>query len=390
MSVVSVIGAQWGDEGKGKIIDMLSGTMDICARAQGGSNAGHTIVLNGKRYAFHLIPSGILNPNCVCVIGNGVVVHLPTLFEEMSKLSEEARKRIIISNKAHIVFDFHQDIDGKSETRLGNNKIGTTKKGIGPCYASKISRIGIRIEDLYNPSVFRKKLTFLISDLGLESRESEIIKYMEYAEKLQGHVRETVKYLHQELRKGKKIMVEGANGSLLDIDFGTYPFVTSSNCTAGGLCTGLGLPPRVFGECIGIFKAYCTRVGEGPFPSEIKGDIGVYLQEKGHEFGTTTGRRRRCGWFDMVLGKYSCMINGFTAIALTKLDVLSGLDIIRVRTNNGYLEFSGWKDDISKVQNFSSLPKEAQVYVKFIEKELECPVKWIGVGPGREDVIIKN
>lgn len=387
MSVNCVIGGQWGDEGKGKIIDMLSEEADICARAQGGSNAGHTIVAKGKKYSFHLIPSGILHAGCVCVIGNGVVIHIPTLLEEMKKMDDEAKQRIIISDKAHIVFDFHQWLDGKRETSLGKNKIGTTKKGIGPCYATKMSRNGIRMGDLRNMVYFRERLEKLVHDLNVGdvvNIDEEILRYQNYAEELLGNVRDTVEYLHRNLNK--RILIEGANGCLLDIDHGTYPYATSSNCTVGGLCTGLGIPPKVLGNCIGVFKAYCTRVGEGPFPSEIEGELGELIQKKGNEFGTTTGRKRRCGWFDLILGRYSCMINGFTEIALTKLDVLSGLDELFVRTESGYANFPGWKQDISGARKFEDLPFEAQNYVKFLESGLG-KIRWIGVGADRQDII---
>lgn len=415
-----VLGAQWGDEGKGKIVDILALKADVVCRCQGGNNAGHTVVADGAEYDFHILPSGIVNNNCTSIIGNGVVIHLPQFFEELAKNEAKGlnnyKGRLFISNRAHLVFDFHQAVDGLQEQEKGKNSIGTTKKGIGPAYSTKASRSGIRLADLLGDfSLFEEKLKGLIS---LHKRQfpslvidvsAEIKKYKEYAEKIRPFVTDTVVYLNQALNERKNVLVEGANAALLDIDFGTYPYVTSSNCTIGGVCTGLGIPVRSIGEVYGVVKAYNTRVGDGPFPTELKNDLGEILQTRGHEIGVTTKRKRRCGWLDIVLLRYSNMINGYTGIALTKLDILDTFEEIQIavayrlngkkllfppasaaelsRVEVEYLKVPGWNMCTENIRKFSDLPLNAQQYVRKIEELLEVPVRWIGVGKDRNSLI---
>ncbi|KAI6103407.1 Adenylosuccinate synthetase [Pisolithus sp. B1] len=363
MSVTVVLGSQWGDEGKGKLVDILSADFDICARCAGGNNAGHTILAPvgpqniATTFAFHLLPSGLVNPGCVGLIGNGVVIHLPSFFEELDTLERQGLKcggRIFVSDRAHLVFDFHQIVDGLKEVELGGSSIGTTKKGIGPAYSSKASRSGLRVHHLFDHDTFAEKFRKLVE--GRFKRyghfeydtEAEIERYKHLAERLKPYVVDSVSYIHGALASKKKVLVEGANALMLDIDFGTYPYVTSSSTDIGGVCTGLGIPPRAIGHTIGVIKAYTTRVGGGPFPTEQLNvrhvspfqqplvdtlpyqDVGVHLQEAGKEYGTTTGRRRRCGWLDLVVMKYSCLINGYDSLNLTKLDVLDNLSEIKV------------------------------------------------------------
>merc|ERR1719201_705210 len=396
----------------------------MCARVAGGSNAGHTIIVEGKKYAFHLVPSGILNETCVCVIGNGVVVHVPSLLKELEMLSAAGinwEGRILISDRAHLVFDFHQTIDGAMEQKRGRNKIGTTKKGIGPCYASKIQRNGVRIGDLEHFDDFTEKLTALAdysSNLpGMDpvNVQREIEYYASVRDRMLPMITDTVSYVNDAHDAGKRILIEGANATMLDIDFGTYPYVTSSNPSIGSVFTGLGICPKKLGNVYGIVKAYCTRVGEGPFPTEnldASGEIdavGEHFGKVGREFGTTTGRARRCGWLDIPQMRYSCKINGFTHLNLTKLDVLTGLKEIKLGVRymlNGkelrempanlrdlsqceveYETFPGWSTDIAKCQSFDQLPKEAQRYVLRIEQLLGVKVRWIGTGGDRIDMI---
>jgi len=389
-----VLGAQWGDEGKGKLVDILSADYDICARVAGGSNAGHTIVVNGKKYKFHLIPSGILHPKAHCVVGNGVVVHIRGLLEEMRLLTEagvDYAGRLHLSDRAHIVFDFHQRIDAMQEAHLGGKKIGTTSKGIGPAYMSKTMRNGVRIGDLRDMAYFEARLRSLVEQLeranpGLKiDVEAELAYFGRVRGVLLPLTIDTIEYTHDALRSGKKVLVEGANATMIDLDFGTYPYVTSSNPSAGSTCTGLGVPPTKVRLVAGIVKAYCTRVGEGPFPTELLDSTGALLRKIGGEFGTTTGRPRRCGWVDMPQLRYSTMLNGFTEINLTKLDVLSGFKEVKIGvryTLNGkevhgmpsslldyakvvvdYETMPGWNEDISKVKRFEDLPVNCQAYV---------------------------
>ncbi|CAL0310055.1 unnamed protein product [Lupinus luteus] len=423
--VSGVLGCQWGDEGKGKLVDILAQHFEIVARCQGGANAGHTIYNSeGKKFALHLVPSGILNEDTLCVIGNGVVVHLPGLFKEIDGLESNGvpcKGRIVISDRANLLFDFHQTVDGLREAELNKSFIGTTKRGIGPCYSSKVNRNGIRVGDLRHMDTFPQKLDLLLSDAasrfkdfkyGPEVLKEEVENYKRYAERLEPYIDDTVHVINDAIAQKKKILVEGGQATMLDIDFGTYPFVTSSSPSAGGICTGLGIAPRAIGDLIGVVKAYTTRVGSGPFPTELLGPAGDQLRSAGHEFGTTTGRPRRCGWLDLVALRFSCQINGFSSLNLTKLDVLSELDEIQLgvaykhadgTTINSFpsdldvleqlkVEYEvhpGWKSDISKVRNYSDLPKAAQQYVERIEELVGTPIHYIGVGPGRDALIYK-
>lgn len=417
-----VLGGQWGDEGKGKLVDILSQEYDVCARVAGGSNAGHTIVVQGKKYKFHLLPSGVLNKDATCVIGNGVVIHLPSFLNELDNLETmgvDYKGRVLVSDRAHMVFDFHQEVDGMSETKLGRNKIGTTKKGIGPAYASKISRNGIRIGDLQNWEYFEERFRSLASTTmqahpGLDIDVDEQLEYYKsIADRVNSMTVDTIQYTNEAYLSGKKILVEGANATMLDIDFGTYPYVTSSNPSVGSVLTGLGVSPNKLSGIYGTVKAYCTRVGEGPFPTELVPDgpnsIGYHLGTVGAEYGTTTGRQRRCGWLDIPQMKYSCLINGFTALNLTKLDVLTGLKEIKIgiayKYKGEYLKsmpaclkslseaeveyetMPGWTEDISNCKTFEDLPENAQKYVLRVQELLEVPIRWIGVGPNRLDQI---
>lgn len=418
-----MLGTQWGDEGKGKLVDILAQQYDVIARAQGGANAGHTIYdENGTKYALHLLPSGVLNKTAMNVIGNGVVVHVPGLFEEIAEMQEKGVNidgRLLLSDRAHLLFDLHKEVDGAREAELAGNKIGTTKRGIGPAYASKATRNGLRVSDLAHPDKFKAKLSALVTDAQKRfpdisyDVDAEVAAYEKYAERLQPFITDTIDYLHDAHSAGKRILIEGANATMLDVDHGTYPFVTSSNPSIGGIVTGLGMAPTKFEAIIGVAKAYTTRVGAGPYPTEIHGDLGEKIREVGREYGTTTGRPRRVGWLDVVALKYVCKINGFTHLNLTKLDVLDGLDEIKVGVGykvNGktlsssmpasiedleaaevvYETLPGWKQDISGVRSWADLPKAAQEYVQRVEDLVGVPIKWIGVGPGRDAIVIKN
>ncbi|CAK9827553.1 Adenylosuccinate synthetase [Anthophora retusa] len=418
--VTVVLGAQWGDEGKGKVVDMLATDADVVCRCQGGSNAGHTVVVDGAEFHFHLLPSGIINSRCTSLIGNGVVIHLPGLFEELE--SNEAKglknwqERLVISDRAHIVFDFHQQVDSLQELEKGTQSLGTTKKGIGPTYSSKAARNGLRIGDLLGDfDGFSLKFNALVTSyqkifpaLQVDVK-AELQRYKEYAERIRPLVKETVQYLNEALCEGKKVLVEGANATMLDIDFGTYPYVTSSNCSIGGVCTGLGLSPFYIGEVVGVVKAYTTRVGDGPFPTELLDATGDLLQRRGHEVGVTTNRKRRCGWLDLSLVKFTAMINGYTSICLTKLDILDVLPKIQIgvgyRLNGEEINYfpsstsdlgkveviyeilDGWQSPTEGVRSLEKLPPNARKYIQLIEEHLDIPVKWIGVGAGRESVI---
>jgi adenylosuccinate synthase len=426
MSATVVLGAQWGDEGKGKLVDILSVDIDVCARCAGGNNAGHTIVAPvgpekvKKTFAFHLLPSGLVNPKCTGLIGSGVVVHLPSFFDELDALQSQGldcSNRLFVSDRAQLVFDFHQIVDGLKEVELGGSSIGTTKRGIGPAYSGKASRSGLRVHHLFDHDTFAQRFRKLVE--GRFKRygtfeydtEGEIKRYQLLAERLRPFVIDSVVYIHQALSSGKKVLVEGANALMLDIDYGTYPYVTSSSTGIGGVCTGLGIPPKLIGQTIGVIKAYTTRVGGGPFPTEQLNDIGVHLQEVGHEYGTTTGRRRRCGWLDLVVMKHSTLINGYDVLNLTKLDVLDDLAEIQIgvkyivdgkdlsgfpadlelldEAQVEYVTLPGWKTSIAFVTNYEDLPVNCQKYVEYIENFLNVPVRWIGVGPGRESMIKK-
>ncbi|CAM6022684.1 unnamed protein product, partial [Sphagnum balticum] len=423
--VCAVLGTQWGDEGKGKLVDILAQRYDIVARCQGGANAGHTIYNDeGVKFALHLVPSGILNTQAICVVGNGVVVHLPGFFKEIDGL--EARGvlctgRLFVSDRAHLLFDLHQTVDGLREAELGGDMIGTTKRGIGPCYASKAIRNGLRVGDLRHMDTFRSKLEILFKDAANRFKDfeyndsvldAEVENYKKFAKRLEPYIADTVQYISNAYTVGKRILIEGGQATMLDVDFGTYPFVTSSNPSVGGICTGLGISPKRLGDIIGVAKAYTTRVGAGPFPTELHGDQGEALRVAGHEFGTTTGRPRRCGWLDIVALNYVCTINGFTALNLTKLDVLSGLSEVKLgvtyRNADGiqirsfpsdlsvleqvqvdYEVLPGWNKDITNVRSYQELPVEARRYVERIEELVGLPIHYIGVGPGRDALIVK-
>lgn len=422
--VTAILGAQWGDEGKGKLIDILSEKYDLIVRATGGANAGHTIYIkNGKtvnKFVFHLVPSGMLNKKPICVIANGVALHLPTLMEEIELLEKNGVKtkgRLLISDRAHLLFDYHKIVDGLQEESKGGKKIGTTKRGIGPCYTDKIRRTGIRVHDLLDWKEFESKymeqLKSLQSMYGKFKVDtaSELAEHKKILAQIKPYIIDSATYINEQLTKKKKVLIEGANGTMLDIDHGTYPYVTSSNASVGGVIAGTGIGATKLTSVIGIMKAYTTRVGEGPFPTELTDALGEQIRQTGGEFGATTGRPRRCGWFDAVIGKYSVMINGFTEINLTKLDVLSGLPKLKIAIGynlNGkkltsfpadlnqlekvkiqYLELPGWKEDLSGIKKFEKLPKNAQKYVQTIEKLIGCHVSSIGVGPLRTDMIFR-
>lgn len=413
-----IVGAQWGDEGKGKITDYLAENADIVARYGGGSNAGHTVVLGSKTFKLHLIPSGILHSGKICILGGGMVIDLELLLQEMDNLEKEgvSTGNLRISSNAHIILPYHRVIDKIQEERRGSAKIGTTGQGIGPAYLDKVSRCGIRVIDIFDEEVLDKKLRFnfeeknlLLKDSGLilEKIKSSVLKS---AERIKPLVCDTSLLITEAMDRGAKILMEGAQGTLLDLDFGTYPFVTSSNSIAGGACTGLGMPPNKIEEVIGITKAYTTRVGTGPFPTELSDSTGEKIRQVGLEYGTTTGRPRRCGWLDLVILKYSVRINGITSFALMKLDVLTGIEKLNLCTfykydgaqikefpqslkilekcTPVYEEMEGWHEDISGVKQFNNLPETAKKYIKAVEDFTDVPVKIISVGPERNQTII--
>ncbi|RMD51179.1 MAG: adenylosuccinate synthase [Ignavibacteria bacterium] len=423
MSVTILVGSQWGDEGKGKIVDILSEKFDIVARYQGGANAGHTIQIGDNQYVLHLIPSGILRDGVQCVIGNGVVIDPKALLEEIEFLKShniDITGRLFISQNAHLIMPYHKLLDNISES--GKKKIGTTGRGIGPCYIDKYARRGIKIIDLLNKSALEEKIRLNIEEKnniiekvygekGLDVDEI-IAEYTEFDKVIDPFIKDIPTFLNEEIKNGKSVLMEGAQGALLDVDHGTYPFVTSSNPTSGGACTGTGLPPTMITDVFGIIKAYTTRVGLGPFPTELNDETGENLRKWGAEFGATTGRPRRCGWFDAFLVKYSCMINGISKAAITKLDVLSELDEIKVCVGyelNGkklntfpttesvlnnvtpvYETLPGWKKDISGATSFDELPAEAKDYLEFISKESGFEIGIVSIGPRRRETIILN
>lgn len=425
MVVTVVLGAQWGDEGKGKLVDILCPEQKLVCRAQGGNNAGHTIVANNVTYDFHILPSGLLNPDAINLVGSGCVVHIPGLLEELKSLESkglsDARKRLFISDRAHVVLDLHQKLDGIEEAELGGGKIGTTGKGIGPCYSTKASRSGIRMADIFQEEFFEKKIRALAAgfkkrfgDLLEYDPEDEIAKFKEYRSILRTLVIDQVPLLLSAQESKAPILIEGANALMLDIDAGTYPFVTSSNTGLGGIFTGLGgLNPRNVQSVIGVVKAYTTRVGGGPFPSELNDDLGVKLQVAGNEFGVTTGRPRRCGWLDMKILQYSSAVNSYSALNLTKLDILDDFPEIKIAMSYRrpghteiiegfpadldllgnieveYVTLKGWMQPIGRCKTYDELPMACREYVEFIEKNLNIPIKYIGVGPKREDMIVK-
>lgn len=417
-----VIGAQWGDEGKAKIVDILSEKADIVVRYQGGANAGHTVVHNDQKYILHLIPTGILHPDTICLIGNGVVVDLEALLQEIADLEAlgiDTKGRIKISNNAHVLLPFHKMIDANFEESTDSTTIGTTKRGIGPCYTDKYNRVGVRISDLFWPEVFKKRLSenlatknLIVSHL-LKQEKIDINQVINQVEsilpRIEPMVVNGVNYLHQQIAAGRKILFEGAQGTLLDVDFGTYPFLTSSNPTIGGVFTGTGINPAQITDIIGITKAYQTRVGTGPFPTELIGEPGEQLRRVGHEFGATTGRPRRCGWLDLVALKYAVMVNGFTQLALTKIDILDQYDEINLGIGyiyNGnelseypidthilgqcrvkYETLPGWGQSLTGLTNYADFPENAQKYIQYIEDFTRCRVGMVSTGPGRSEIV---
>ena len=421
MTAIVLLGAQWGDEGKGKATDLLGEKVDYVVRYQGGNNAGHTVVIGDQKYALHLLPSGILSPDVIPVIGNGVVIDPSVLFEEIKGLNERGidTSKLKISTNAHLITPYHRTIDKVSERFLGKSKIGTTGRGIGPAYADKINRIGIRVQDLFDPSILKQKVEGALRDKnqilikvfnrkGLEV-DDVVNEYLGYAELLRPFVTDTSLLLNQALDQGKNILLEGSQGTLLDVDHGTYPFVTSSNPTAGGACTGSGIGPTRISRVIGIVKAYTTRVGSGPFPTELFDEDGEKLRSIGGEVGVTTGRARRCGWYDALIARYAVRVNGLTDLFLTKLDVLTGWEKIPVcvayevdgkrveelpasqsdfhHAKPIYELLPGWSEDISQAKSLDQLPQNAKAYVRYLEEISGAPVSAVGVGPERDQTI---
>jgi len=424
MANVVVVGAQWGDEGKGKVVDIYTEHADDIVRYQGGNNAGHTLVVGSEKIVLHLIPSGILHEGKRCIISNGVVLDPEVFIREITKLKASGRIKddacLLLSESLHVIMPYHKQIDIAREAKSGDKKIGTTGRGIGPCYEDKIGRRGIRLMDLLNEEAFTRKLkeflvekNFLLENLLGEKPcifEEILAEYRGYAEILKKYVADTSLVLDKDLKAGKKVLFEGAQGTLLDVDHGTYPYVTSSSTCAGGACTGSGVSPRDIHEIIGISKAYVTRVGSGPFPTELLEETGEQLRQTGGEFGATTGRPRRCGWFDAMVIRYSVRVNGLTGIALTKLDVLSDFDTIKVCTGYTfqgkaletlpaaletfencqpvYEELPGWRTDITGAQSFEELPENARKYVRRLEELAGCQIVMVSVGPRRDQTII--
>lgn len=425
MKTVAVVGSQWGDEGKGKVIDFLATQADVVVRGQGGNNAGHTLVVDGKKFALRLIPSGILNPNTINVIGNGIVFDPKGFFEEIEMLESNgiSTKNIKISDRAHIVFPYHKELDGLAEEARGDNKIGTTKKGIGPCYMDKTERSGIRVCDLMDKEIFAKKLKLQVDAknklvTGVYGKEAmfdfdEIYnEFIVYAEKMRPYVEDTTVIVYDAIKANKKVLFEGAQGTLLDLDLGTYPFVTSSHPTSGGFAVGAGVGPNMIKDVVGIVKAYTTRVGEGPFVTELFDETGERIRTQGREFGTVTGRARRCGWFDAVIVKYAARVNGITSISFMLLDVLTGFDKIKICTaykmgdkiiNNFpasledlakcepvYEELDGWNEDLTNIEKFEDLPENAKKYISRIEELIGVNIDLVSVGPNRTQTIIRK
>jgi adenylosuccinate synthase len=419
---VIVIGAQWGDEGKGKITDLLSRSADVVVRPQGGVNAGHTIVVNDQTFKLHLIPSGILYPDTECIIGSGTVIDPKVLLQEFDQLEalDVSLDRLYISQTAHVTMPFHRLLDQASEEKRGEHKIGTTGRGIGPTYADKSERMGIRVVDLMNPEILRKKLLWTVEyknvvldklyDLPPLDPETVIAEYTTYADRLRPHVVDSSLKIYDAIHQRKNILFEGAQGTLLDLDHGTYPYVTSSNPIAGGACVGAGIGPTMIDRVIGVAKAYTTRVGEGPFPTELDGELNQHLCDRGAEFGTTTGRRRRCGWFDGVIGRYAVRINGLDCLAITKLDVLDQLAEIKVcvayeldgktcdhfpgnaaefaRCQPIYKTLPGWQCSTEECRTLEDLPPQALDYLKFLAELMEVPIAIVSLGASRDQTII--
>jgi adenylosuccinate synthase len=426
MPVIAVIGAQWGDEGKGKVVDLVAEKADVIVRFSGGDNAGHTVINRFGKFALHLIPSGIFSPKATSVIGNGVGINPKVFFQEMDMLTERgidvSSSRLFISDRAHLIMPYHLMLDELEEKALGSNAIGTTHKGIGPMFSDKIARHGIRVGDLLNKRAFKEQLRTILDQKNLIltriygtnplSLEQVYNEYVEYGKRLTPYIRETTVILNEALEAGKMVLLEGAQGTLLDPDFGTYPYSTSSSPIAGGASIGSGIGPTKIAKILGVYKAYCTRVGEGPFPTELKDEIGEQIRERAHEFGTTTGRPRRCGWFDGVAARFSQRINGFTGMAITRFDILDTMPTLKVCTGyklNGkninyfpasihilekckpvYEELPGWQTSTEKVLKFKDLPSAAKNYVKCLEELADCHANLISVGPAREQTIEKS
>ena len=424
MPVVAIVGAQWGDEGKGKIVDLLSERADFIVRYAGGNNAGHTVMNSYGEFKLHIVPAGVFNPKATCVLANGVVIHPPALLEEIKGLEEsnvdlQPGKRLLISDKAHLIMPYHVLQDELEENARGSRAIGTTKKGIGPAYMDKTGRLGIRVGELLEPESFRERLDYVLSYkntlltklYGVEPLSADEVfeEYAEHGENLRPFIGQTEITVRRAAESGALVIMEGAQGALLDPDFGTYPFVTSSAPIAAGSAQGAGLSPGMIQSVIGVYKSYSTRVGSGPFPTELHDEVGHHIREKAVEYGTTTGRPRRCGWFDAVLGRYSSMINGYTSVALTRLDVLDDLETLKICTGyrlNGsvlsnppssaaalndcqpvYEELPGWLTSTRKARSFEDLPPQARQYVERIQELICAPVDLIAVGPRREESI---
>lgn len=424
MPAVVVLGAQWGDEGKGKATDQLGSRVDHVVKFNGGNNAGHTVVIDGEKYALHLLPSGILSPGVIPVIGNGVVIDLEVLFREIDALEVRGvdTSKLLVSSSAHIIAGYNRTIDKVTERFLGKRRIGTTGRGIGPTYADKISRVGIRVQDLFDEKILEQKvegaldqknhLLVKVYNRRAITVEETVAELLTFAERLRPMVTDTSLVLNRALDEGKTVLFEAGQATMLDVDHGTYPFVTSSSATAGGACTGAGVGPTRIDRVVGVIKAYTTRVGEGPFPTELLDDMGEHLRKTGGEYGTTTGRPRRCGWYDAVIARYSGRVNGLTDLVLTKLDVLTGLekvpvcvayDVGGVRHDEMpvdqsdfhhavpiYEELDGWWEDISECRDFDELPANAQRYVLALEEMSGTRISGIGVGPGREATIVRH
>jgi adenylosuccinate synthase len=421
MPGIALVGIQWGDEGKGKVTDILAESTDVVVRYQGGNNAGHTIVVGRERYALHLIPTGVLYPHCTPVIGPGVVVNPQVLLDELDSLTARGidTSRLLVSGNAHLIMPYHLELDRVTERRLGKNRLGTTKRGIGPSYADKAARIGLRVQDLLDEKIFTTKLEVALKEknllltrvygrlpIDLDDIKDE---YLGYGDRLRPHIADTTTFIHEMLDDDRTVLFEGAQATMLDLDHGTYPFVTSSSPIAGGACAGAGVGPRDVGRIIGISKAYCTRVGSGPFPSEADPADAEVLVEVGAEYGTTTGRKRRCGWFDAVAARYAARLNTLTELVITKLDVLSRFSSIKVcvayeyegrhyrdfppnqtifnKCRPVYEELSGWEEDISEARRIDDLPKATQSFIESVEELTATRVSWASVGPKRDQIV---
>ncbi len=421
MPVVAVIGAQWGDEGKGKIVDLLSRKADLVVRFSGGDNAGHTVINEYGEFKLHLVPSGIFSPQATCLLGNGVVINPAVLIEELKSLEDKGidTSRLIISDRAHLIMPYHTLLDGLEEESRQKGAIGTTRKGIGPAFSDKVARLGIRMGDLLDKEAFLERLRFVLEQKNLILTKvyganplslDEIYKsYCEYGERLAPYIKDTTLILEQAIREGKKVLLEGAQGALLDPDFGTYPYTTSSSPIAGGSCLGAGISPRSLQHILGVFKSYCTRVGGGPMPTEIEDETATLIRERAHEYGATTGRPRRCGWFDAVAARISTRVNGFTGACITRLDVLDILPKLKIcvayevegrkidyfpsdiatlaKCKPIYEELPGWQSPVSDIRHYDELPLEARNYIRRLEELISCPVHLISVGARREQII---